>query len=105
LDTVLCRTAGGFNFPSGADVFLPALGTGLGVVVDAEVLAPATCAVGVGAADEGAAFEDGVGFEPEPVLVGVVFFVVVVLVVPVLGLVPVVVPVVPAQWSSFTPPF
>jgi hypothetical protein len=98
LDTVLCRTAGGLNFPSGADVFLPALGTGLGVVVDAEVLAPATCAVGVGAADEGAAFEDGVGFEPELVPVVVVFSVVVVLVVPVLGLVSVVVvPVVPAQ--------
>jgi hypothetical protein len=79
---------------------------GLGVVVDAEVLAPATRAVGVGRADEGAAFEDGVGFKPELVLVVVVFFVVVVLVVLVLVLVPVVVvPVVPAQWSSFTPPF
>ena len=95
---------GGLNFPGGACVFLPTLGVGLGV--DAEVLAPATCAVGVGTADEGAAFEGGVGFEPELVLVVAVFLVVVVLVVPVLVLVPVVVvPVVPAQWSSFTPPF
>jgi hypothetical protein len=101
LDTVLPRTAGGLNFPGGAGVFLPTLGVGLGVAVDAEVLAPATCAVGVAAAAEGAAFDGGVGFEPELVLV--VF--VVVLVVPVVGLVPVVVvPVVPAQWSSFTPP-
>ena len=90
------------------------------MVGDSEVLAPATCAVGVGAAAEGAAFEGGVGFEPELVLVVVVFLVVVVLVVLVVGLVPVVVvlvvlvvglvpvvvvPVVPAQWSSFTPPF
>ena len=111
MDTVLPRTAGGLNFPGGADVFLPTLGVGLGVVVDAEVLAPATCVVGVGTADEGAAFEGGVGFEPELVLVVVVFLVVVVLVVFVLVvfvlvLVPVVVvPVVPAQWSSFTPPF
>ena len=104
MDTVLPRTAGGLNFPGGAGVFLPTLGVGLGVVVDAEVLAPATCAVGVGAAAEGAAIDGGVGFEPELVLV--VFVVVVVLVVLVAGLVPVVVvPVVPAQWSSFTPPF
>ena len=88
------------------------------MVGDDEVLAPATCAVGVGAAAEGAAFDGGVGFEPELALV--VFVVVVVLVVLVVGLVPVVVvlvvlvvglvpvvvvPVVPAQWSSFTPPF
>ena len=106
MDTVLPRTAGGLNFSGGAGVFLPTLGVGLGVVGDSEVLAPATCAVGVGAAAEGAAFEGGVGFEPELVLVVVVFLVVVVLVVPVLVLVPVVVvPVVPAQWSSFTPPF